>query len=45
MTKALIEREYYVALVYRKLGMYEQLKLRWKQIGYNPINLQLDLFS
>jgi len=44
MTEGIHKREYYLALVYRKLGMHDQLKQRWERIGYKPKEIQLKLF-
>ena len=38
------QREYYVALVYLKLGIQDKLKQRWDRIGYKPKEIQLKLF-
>lgn len=42
---AIHEREYYVAKVYRDLGMQTQLQQRWESIGYQqPEARQMKLF-
>lgn len=43
ISEAIHEREYYIAKVYLKLGLYDELKLRWEQIGYSPKPIQLKL--
>lgn len=44
ISEAIHEREYYIAKVYIKLGLHDELKLRWKEINYTPKTMQLSLF-
>lgn len=37
------QREAMVAKVYRKLGLHDKLKNRWKELNYQPENIQLKL--